>query len=245
VYLRSYQLQQLLYWAETYVHDAAQDWLQDSSVENSFKKSNFAVKRIAAVFFARALTLALALAADLDIAIDLDLALDLDLSLDLALTRALAFARTLARNLALALALDVDLALDLALDLDSALGLDLDVDLDIAFVIARAGVFLEVDFDEWVRSLEALTARKPQVNASRHEKQQFIEKFDKLWFSPFGLDSGKATFSQDDSQALRDYCYACELMIRCKESALPVRADLWAAIESRMFTGLASGFALD
>ncbi len=232
VYLHSHHLQQLLYWAETSVQASAQDFVP----QNLGKKPTLAAKRIAAVFLARALTRALDLASDLDIAPDLGLALDLDLSLDLALALALAFARALAKAHARACALEVEVDLDL----QSALGLDLDLGLDLALVLVRAGIFLDVDLDEWVRSLEDHITHKPQIDASRTEKQQFIETLDKLWFSPFGLEAGSAMLSQVDSQALLDYFYACELMICCKEGALNVCDDLWAGIESRIFTGVAS-----
>jgi hypothetical protein len=223
VYLRAHQLQQLIYWAETSTQAAAQD---------ADKQTKLAAQRMAAIFLARALTRALALVSDLDIALDLDLALDLDIALDFALARALAFARELARSLALALALDVDLDFDL----DRTLCLDLDLDLNVALVLVRAGIFIEVDFAEWVRSLEALANQKPQVNASPAEKHQFIKNFDRCWFSPFGLESQWAMLSQKDSQALLDYFYVCELMIRCKEEAVQVSPEVWEGIESRILT---------
>jgi hypothetical protein len=42
--------------------------------------------------------------------------------------------------------------------------------------------------------------------------------------------------SDDEAKALADYLYACELMVRCKESAVRVSPQTWEAIEGRMLT---------
>ncbi len=176
------------------------------STRDSIGRLKPSAKRTAAIVLARALDLALALALDLDLDLALNLALDLALALDLDL--ACARAR--------ALALDLDLARALALDL--------------ALARALADLFKEVDFSRLIQTLEALKERQ-KGSLSQAER----EKIYKLWFSALGLFSKTAALSGENSQALAYYCYVCELMIRCKESATRV-SDVWEGIESRIFT---------
>lgn len=50
-----------------------------------------------------------------------------------------------------------------------------------------------------------------------------------------GFDRALAcTFTLDRGQTLPNYLYACELMIRCKESAVHVSRNIWETIEERM-----------
>lgn len=109
---------------------------------------------------------------------------------------------------------------------DSALGLALD----------RSGIFGNVDFCEFVRSLEALKINKPKADVSCEEKARFVTNVSDLWFSSFGIDSEIVMLSQEDSKSLKDYFYACELMIRCKEGAVRVSPEVWEGIESRILT---------
>ena len=132
-------------------------------------------------------------------------------------------------------ALSLDLAR--ALSLDRALDLRprprpraLDRALDLARALDHAGLFKEVDFSRLIQTLEALREQQKE-SLSQAEKEKIYE----LWFSALGLSSEAATLSEENSQALANYCYVCELMIRCKENAMRV-SNVWEGIESRIFT---------
>ncbi|MEO0377706.1 MAG: NTPase (NACHT family), partial [Cyanobacteria bacterium P01_A01_bin.17] len=92
------------------------------------------------------------------------------------------------------------------------------------------------DFDELVRSIEALKTHKPGEKASREEKEKFVDSICRLWLSALGIASETATLSPEESQALGNYFYICELMIRCKESATRVSPDVWESLESSILT---------
>ncbi|MGP1382536.1 MAG: NACHT C-terminal helical domain 2-containing protein [Thainema sp.] len=62
----------------------------------------------------------------------------------------------------------------------------------------------------------------------------FIEKTWQAWFDTLGLDADTATFSKEEVDALNNYFYANELMVRCKKAAVRVSPDTWAGIEDRM-----------
>ena len=55
-----------------------------------------------------------------------------------------------------------------------------------------------------------------------------------VWLDTIGLDRETAMLFKDEAKALADYLYACELIVRCKESAVRVSPQTWEAIEGRM-----------
>ncbi len=44
------------------------------------------------------------------------------------------------------------------------------------------------------------------------------------------------TFSDEEAEALRNYLYANELLIQCKEAAIRVSRSEWEALERRLLT---------
>ena len=111
--------------------------------------------------------------------------------------------------------------------------------LDLALEFTNANIFRNTNLDELIRSLENIQkneSNKPNKNANRAEKEAFIESIYALWFSALGVDVEATTLSSEESQTLADYCYICELMIRCKENATRVSPDVWNSIESSILT---------
>jgi hypothetical protein len=148
-------------------------------------------------------------------------------------------ARDRVRALSLFLSLARDLARDLDLDFSLSRNLDLYLDLARALSLARdldrARIFSSVNFDELVSALEALR-NQILANSEHEEEMLFKEKISNIWFSALGIEAETTQPSPKDSQALADYFYACKLMIRCKENAVRVSPEVWAGIESRIFT---------
>ena len=55
-----------------------------------------------------------------------------------------------------------------------------------------------------------------------------------VWCSGLGLDRELLNLSETEVEALEDYFYICELIIRCKESAVRVSREVWESIENAM-----------
>ncbi len=87
-----------------------------------------------------------------------------------------------------------------------------------------------------MRLLEEQQNNIPNKEASREEKEKFLDSSYSLWCSALGIDPEITRLSTDESKALANYLYICELMIRCKESATRVSPDVWEDIESSILT---------
>ncbi|MEM1241228.1 MAG: NACHT domain-containing protein [Cyanobacteria bacterium P01_H01_bin.26] len=179
-------------------------------------------------------------------AIYLALALNRELNRELARTCTLDRARTLA--LALdpdhARAIDVNLARTLNLNHTPtrAHGLDLDLTRAVARGItltkrfARLNILSSINCLELLKMLQKLKLIIPTQATSEYQKQMFQAKLLKLWFNTLGIWPDDWQLSPADAQALADYFYICELMVRCKQLAVRVSPQVWAGIESRMVT---------
>ncbi|ESA33775.1 signal transduction protein with nacht domain protein [Leptolyngbya sp. Heron Island J] len=211
--LRSIKLQCLTQWAT-------------DATANSLSSFNPAAKRVSAIYLA--------------------LALNRELNRELAHTHILERARALALALDPAHARIIDINLARTLTLNHALTRVHESDLDITRAIAR-GIILTKRFAslhiltsvnclDLLKRLQTLKSSIPTQATSEYQKQIFQTRVLKLWFSSLGISPDDWHLSPTDAQALADYFYICELMIRCKQIAVRVSPQIWAGIESRLMT---------
>jgi hypothetical protein len=57
-----------------------------------------------------------------------------------------------------------------------------------------------------------------------------------IWTESIGLSEDLLAISEEEFDALNDYLYSIELMVRCKEAAVRVSPSVWVGIESRILT---------
>jgi NACHT domain len=216
----------------------------DQNTQNSDNNFNAATKRVVAVFLLLSLSRALSLDRALDRALSRDLGLDqslnrsLDFALSLALSLGLSHALFLDLGLSRALNLDLsrDRALILALDLPLTLDLDLSRALDLSHAFEKTKILKTVNFSRLTVQLETL---KTQLldNLQRYKNYSaFADQIFPIWCNALYLKTEWLDLSEAEINALSDYFYANELMVRCKESAVRVSPKVWAEIESRMLT---------
>ncbi len=182
-------------------------WVNNVTSSSSVSNSKPVSKRIIAFFFALALARALGLSFGI-VVLARDLACDLDLARDLA--RALA--RDFTRNL------DLVLARDRARDL------------------ALAEIFTSVDLQTLITQLEAMNEFAPSNDAPLEVRRLFVDRLQQIWYNALYLNPEWLKLSKEEVDAINNYLYTNELMIRCKEAALRVSPQVWNAIESRMLT---------
>ena len=90
-----------------------------------------------------------------------------------------------------------------------------------------------VDFRIFITSLKTLQTEIP--NRQPIEVQRVLgDRIQQLWDEALNLDPDLLNLSEAEVTALRNYFYANELMVRCKESAVRVTEGVWAGIEERM-----------
>ena len=139
------------------------------------------------------------------------------------------------RTTALALALARNIDIDVALDIDRARALDLARALDRAraraldLVLAHKYLSLEVFATE---KMESLIQRLGSLKTSN----EYYNLASGIWDDTINLSSDILGILEVEIQALIDYFYATELMIRCKEAAVRVSPPVWEEIESRILT---------
>jgi len=151
-----------------------------------------------------------------------------------ALGNALAFASalTLALTLASVLAIARDLARDRDRDLASAHDLALARARDLArekYKIFKGGILSAL-----IEGLEALQSEIPNDRQSQEIWLAFANRLEQTYLDTFQLKREWLELSEEDANAIADYLYACELMIRCKESAVRVSRETWAGIEGQI-----------
>jgi hypothetical protein len=179
----------------------------DQATQNSDGDLKPAAKRVAAIFLAHAL--------DRELAHALDHARDYDL----------------ADELVFALALDhaLALALDLADDLAAYA-------LALARCLEKIKIFKAINFSSLIDQLETLKSKAPDDQQPYEICRAFANQIFSIWCNALNLKREWLDLTEAEINALNDYLYANELMVRCKEAAVRISPQVWAEIESRMLT---------
>ena len=55
-----------------------------------------------------------------------------------------------------------------------------------------------------------------------------------IWLHALGLNSENVTLSSEETEAIKNYLYATELVVRCKQSAVRVSRTAWEALERKL-----------
>ena len=155
-----------------------------------------------------------------DPAVDLELYLyrALNLEPDLSLTRDRA----------------LDLDLDLYLQRDRALYRDRDRTLACDFEAVQ--IFQAVDFQTLIAQLAALKTGAPDNDQSLQTFQAFTEQIYDTWLHTLQVQRDWLELSRQEMDALADYLYVGELIVRCKDAALEVSEPIWQRIEAQLLS---------
>lgn len=83
-----------------------------------------------------------------------------------------------------------------------------------------------------IQKLEELQPQIPDYNQPPAVLEAFAKRILQVWCSGLGLDRKLLNLSTSEGEALADYFYICELMIRCKESSVRVSREVWESTEN-------------
>jgi hypothetical protein len=150
-------------------------------------------------------------------------------------TRAVDVARV--RTYSLDFAYTIDRALARAIDLTLARAIELDlIDFDIAFAkqIERMNILKSINLTALVARLEAI---KVEVSGGYQPGEIHSEstgRINRAWFDTLHVQKDWVELSREELETLASYFYTNELMVRCKEAAVRVSANVWAGVEDRM-----------
>ncbi|MEO1147953.1 MAG: hypothetical protein AAFY26_20415, partial [Cyanobacteria bacterium J06638_22] len=87
------------------------------------------------------------------------------------------------------------------------------------------------------RNINNLNERVGYKGTPKVSREELTKELFSYWSEAFQFDLEKlAKMSDAESNALQKYFYSCELMVRCKESAVRVFPEVWQVIEEQMLT---------
>lgn len=86
------------------------------------------------------------------------------------------------------------------------------------------------------QQLEQLSIQIPGLDAPSSQWWQWAKDLNLTFLKAFDLTEAMVTLSEEDAEALRDYLYITELLIRCKDAATRVPKAEWEAVEARLLT---------
>ncbi len=155
---------------------------------------------------------------------------------DRALEQTCIFTTTLDHALALPLTQFRVLALALFRALTDAFARTLARALACTEEFEKTKIFKAVNFAALIAELKALRANAPEDQQPFEVCQAFAKKIWQTWYTALQIDSDWVNLSDAEANALNDYLYANELIVRCKEAAVRVSPQVWAGIEERMLT---------
>ena len=91
-------------------------------------------------------------------------------------------------------------------------------------------------FTALIARLKALQASKQADDQPIAVRQAFAERLLQTWCTALQLNPDWVNLSEAEANALNNYLYANQLIVRCKEAAVRVSPQVWAGIEERMLT---------
>jgi hypothetical protein len=99
------------------------------------------------------------------------------------------------------------------------------MDLDLAREYLKSGVFQFEKIEALIQNIKS--CQSPDI---------YAQSASEIWCDALSLNPDFLEISNQEVNALTDYLYIVELIIRCKESAVRVSPTLWEGIESRILT---------
>ncbi|MBW4462691.1 MAG: NACHT domain-containing protein [Nodosilinea sp. WJT8-NPBG4] len=130
----------------------------------------------------------------------------------------------------IARASDIDIAIASAIDSAS------DIDIDSASASIFVAIFSNPKFAELPNQLEHMAQTMPDRDAPGSAWQNWADELETLWLDALDITQENLTFDRAEAEALQNYLYAIELLLRCKASAVRIPKQAWAELEDRLLT---------
>ncbi|MEL6398150.1 MAG: NACHT domain-containing protein [Cyanobacteria bacterium J06626_4] len=95
-------------------------------------------------------------------------------------------------------------------------------------------IFESPKFADLPAQSKQLSDQVPDEKDAPEAWQAWADELEALWLDALDLDRADLTFTQEETEALRDYLYATELLICCKDAAVRIPKQAWAELEARL-----------
>ena len=106
----------------------------------------------------------------------------------------------------------------------------------IAIAIAMAKIFTAVQVQDLPQALARMADQIPSEEAPASAWRDWADQLEALWLDTLGLTAEAITFTRAEAEALRDYLYTTQLLLRCKEAAVRIPKQGWAELKARLLT---------
>lgn len=106
----------------------------------------------------------------------------------------------------------------------------------IALALTEIKLHNSISVSALYEQLESLLTQFQNYDESLESQHTFADRLRQTWYNALHLDPKWLDLSKEEVNALNNYLYVNELMIRCKEAAFRVSPQVWNEIESRMLT---------
>ena len=213
----------LLYWATV-------------STEDSIGSYQPAAKRAAAITIASNIAIARAFSNDIAIASDIPNSSAGAIDNTIGSTSDSAFAIASAIDGAINSASAIAFAIDNDINVDRDIGIGIPVDINVNIADIFMSIFRSSKFAVLPHQLKRMFNEIPDGQDSSQKWLDWADELNTLRFETLGLDEAALMFTREEFDALRDYLYSTELLIRCKDAAVRVTKHAWADLEARLLT---------
>jgi predicted NACHT family NTPase len=104
--------------------------------------------------------------------------------------------------------------------------------------IANSDVFFDIldnlNFDEFSSELKCKLDRVPSYNSPPGLWREWASTLELIWLKTLALEKGDITLTESEVKLIKDFFYATELLLRCKEAAVRIPKQAWAELEDRL-----------
>ncbi|MFB2878720.1 NACHT domain-containing protein [Floridanema aerugineum] len=95
-------------------------------------------------------------------------------------------------------------------------------------------IFHALNLTTLIARLKALKAQSPDDNEPLTVRQKFVERILETWLNALNLRPELINLSEEEAVTLKNYFYANNLILQCKQAAVRVSPKTWEGIEERM-----------
>jgi len=111
---------------------------------------------------------------------------------------------------------------------------DIDKSINYYRTVDELKIFKDINFRAAIANLEALNSQITYKSLFKKLDQEFADKLLQTYLQSFHLNPEMVTLSEEEIEAWDNYLYANLLIIQCKQAAVQVSPQVWAAIEDRI-----------
>lgn len=101
-------------------------------------------------------------------------------------------------------------------------------------------IFKSTKFAELPKQLQKFVNAVPTYDDPSEAWENWANELEALWLHALGFTKDDLTFTKEEAEAIQNYHYIIELLIRCKDAAVRIPKQAWIELEARLLMPLSS-----